>query len=104
MPSSVRVHAANVPGLAHCCRNPKFAARLRAGSKAIWRRLELLAADLLGPRFRQTDAPGLNAVATNQVEDRALGSHGLGLAQDVKNVVWPDRLPVAGADVHSDQN
>src|SRR5262249_8876682 len=61
-------------------------------------------ADRLHERLAEADATRLNRVASDDVEEGALGLHGLGLSQHVQDVVSTDRLPVPAAHVHPHQD
>src|SRR6478609_3042561 len=68
------------------------------------RRIASAAQDRLAERAAQADPARLDPVAADDIEQGALGLGGLGLAEDVEDIVGPDRLPVAAADVHAHED
>ena len=61
-------------------------------------------ADLLDPRLGQADPARLDPVLADEIENCALGLDGFRLAQDVEDVVGPNRFPVPRAHVHAHQD
>src|SRR5271165_6982384 len=74
-----------------------------AGLLAKWRDRSL-AGRLSDPSLCQADPALLNAVAANHVKHGGLGLARLGLTQHVEDIVRPDRLPVASAHIHAEED